>query len=370
MQLIRATPRVVVLHREELTVVMLSTTLVFGLALVLSLVLTPLVRKLALRTGFVDHPVARSMHTEPKPYLGGLAIFAAFLAAVLVGGGLRDPKVIGILVGGALIVLLGIVDDRVRLSPRVKFVGQIIAAAVLVYLFDVKIEHIYSPLGNRWVQFGMWAGPLTILWIVAMVNVINLIDGLDGLAAGISSIASLTLLLVSIQQNFTGAIVLTAALAGAAIGFLRHNFNPAKIFMGDAGAMFLGYTLAAVSVHGVLKSAVTVGVLVPVLALALPIFDTAFAIVRRVATGRSIGQADKDHLHHRLLRLGLSHRNTVLVMWAISAWLGLSAVAVTEISVAQALIVVGMLVIGILFGAKKVGLLDVSEPEEQKAVGQ
>lgn len=342
-----------------------NTGLVFGVALLLSLALTPLVRRLALRIGFVDVPVARSMHKEPKPYLGGLAIYVAFVVAVFVGGAAQDRATLGILVGGGLTVLLGIVDDRIRLSPRVKFLGQIVAAAVLVYLFDVKIEHIYSPLGERWVQFAAWSGPLTILWIVAFTNVVNLIDGLDGLAAGIASIASLTLLLVSLQQHLPSAIVLTAALAGAAIGFLRYNFNPAKIFMGDAGAMFLGYTLAAVSVHGVLKTTVTVGVIVPVLALALPIFDTAFAIIRRVATGRSIGEADKDHLHHRLLRLGLSHRNTVLVMWAISAWLGLSAVAVTEVSLAQALIIVGLIVAGILFGAKKMGLLGVSAANEK-----
>ncbi len=349
---------------------MVNTSLVFGLALALSLILTPIVRKLALRTGFVDRPVARSMHTEPKPYLGGLAIFIAFLTAVLAGGGFRDSKVVGILTGGALIVLLGIIDDRFRLTPKVKLLGQIAAAAYLVYLFDVKIEYIYSPLGNRWIHFGAWSGVLTIFWIISLVNVVNFIDGLDGLAAGISSIAALTLLLVSLQNHFSSAIVLTAALAGAAIGFLRYNFNPAKIFMGDAGAMFLGYTLAAVSVHGVLKSAVTVGVVVPVMALALPIFDTAFAIIRRVATGRSIGEADKDHLHHRLLRLGLSHRNTVLVMWAISAWLGLSAVAVTEVSVAQALIIVGMVTLGIVLGARRMGLLDVSEPKSQKVAGR
>lgn len=337
-----------------------NTWIVFGLALALCWALTPLVRRFALRNGFVDHPVVRSMHSEPKPYLGGLAMYVAFAVAVVAGGGLSDPKVVGILTGGGLIVLLGMVDDRIRLSPKVKFLGQIVAAAMLVYLFDVRIDYIHSPLGDRFVHFGHFAGPITIVWVVAFVNVVNLIDGLDGLAAGISSIAALTLLLVSLQQGFTGAIVLTAALAGAAIGFLRWNFNPAKIFMGDAGAMFLGFTLAAVSVHGVLKTTVTIGVIVPVLALALPILDTAFAIVRRVAAGRSIGEADKDHLHHRLLRLGLSHRNTVLVMWAISAWLGLSAVAVTEVSLVQALFIVGIVIIAILFGAMKIGLLDLS----------
>lgn len=354
--------------------VMMNTGLIFGLALLLSLLLTPLMRRLALRTGFVDRPVARSMHTEPKPYLGGLAIYLAFAAAVALAGGLKDPKIMGILTGGGLILLLGIVDDRVTLSAKVKLLGQILAAAVLVYGFGLRIDHIYSALGDRWVEFGFWAGPITIFWIVAFVNVVNLIDGLDGLAAGISSIAALTLLVVSLQQQSPPAILLTAALAGATIGFLRYNFNPAKIFMGDAGSMFLGYALATISIYGVMKTTVTVGVLVPVIALALPIFDTAFAIVRRLANGRSIGQADKDHLHHRLLRLGLSHRNTVLFMWAVSAWLGLSAVAVTEVSIVQAVIIVGMALIAMLYGARKVGLLDVTAtaaaPPKQKSVGR
>jgi UDP-GlcNAc:undecaprenyl-phosphate GlcNAc-1-phosphate transferase len=342
----------------------MHTSLVFGLALVLSLILTPVMRKLALRTGFVDVPVARSMHTEPKPYLGGVAMYLAFLAAVILGGGLKDGKMVGILVGGGLTVLLGIVDDKVRLSAKVKFLGQIFTAAVLVYLYGVRIDMVFSPLGERWVQFGMWAGPLTIFWIVAFMNVVNLVDGLDGLAAGIATIASLTLLLVSLQQQSAAAILLSAALAGATTGFLRYNFNPAKIFMGDAGSMFLGYTLAAISVVGVLKTTLTVSVFVPVLALALPIFDTAFAIIRRLASGRSIGEADRDHLHHRLLKLGLSHRSTVLVMWAISAWMGLSAVAVTELSLAQAMLIVGMVLVGILVGAKKLGLLDVSSRQK------
>lgn len=352
----------------------MNASLVFGLALVLALVLTPLMRLVALRTGFVDRPVARSMHSEPKPYLGGVAMYLAFVAAVFAGGAAADSKVVGILVGGGLTMLLGVVDDKLRLNARVKFLGQIVAAAVVVYLFGVKIDHIYSPLGDRFVQFGLFAGPLTIIWIVSFVNVMNLIDGLDGLAAGIASIASLTLLLVSLQQSLSAPVILTAALAGAAIGFLRYNFNPAKIFMGDAGSMFLGFTLAALSVHGVMKTTVTVGVFVPVLALALPIFDTAFAIIRRVATGRSIGEADKDHLHHRLLRLGLSHRSTVLVMWTISAWLGLSAVAVTEVSLSQAALIMGMVLLGILYGAKKIGLLTVNTEEapvpERKSIAR
>lgn len=341
--------------------------LVFGLALVASLVFTPIARRLALRTGIVAKVVARSVHTEPKPFLGGLAMYLAFALAMIAGGGLSDQGVVGILVCGGLIMLLGIVDDKVALKPKVKLLGQIVVAALLVYGFDVQIVSIFSPLGERWVTFGLLSGPLTIFWIVAFVNVMNFVDGLDGLAAGISTIGALTLLLVSLQQDVPAvAALLSAALAGSAVGFLRYNFNPAKIFMGDAGSMFLGFTLAAISVHGVLKSALAVSVVVPVLALAVPIFDTAFAIIRRLAAGRSIGEADKDHLHHRLLRLGLSHRNTVLVMWAVSAWLGLSAVAVTEVPLAQAAIIVGLVLVAIFAGARKLGLLAISHESKDK----
>lgn len=348
---------------------MLNVGMVFGLALVASLLLTPLARRLAIRTGIVAQVVSRSVHTEPKPFLGGLAMYLAFAVAVIAGGLSADNQIQGILICGGLMMLLGVVDDKVALKAKVKFLGQIAIAALLVYHYDVKISGIMTPLGERWVDFGLLAKPLTIFWIISLVNVMNFIDGLDGLAAGISTIGALTLLLVSMQQSLPVAVLLSAALAGSAVGFLRYNFNPAKIFMGDAGSMFLGFTLAAISVQGVLKSALTVSVVVPVLALAVPIFDTAFAIIRRVANGRSIGEADKDHLHHRLLRLGLSHRKTVLVMWAVSAWLGLSAVAVTEVPLGQALLIVGLVLMGIFVGARKLGLLEVSQPK-QKNLGQ
>lgn len=339
---------------------------VFGVALLASLLLTPLARRLALRTGIVAPVVSRSVHTEPTPFLGGLAMYVAFALAMIAGGGLADRQVVGILLCGGLIMLLGIIDDKVALRPKVKFLGQVAIAALLVWGFGVEILGIKSPLGERWIIFGEVLGPiLTVIWIVSFVNVINFIDGLDGLAAGISTIGALTLLLVSLQQGLPMAILLSAALAGSAVGFLRYNFNPAKIFMGDAGSMFLGFTLAALSVTGVLKSALTVSVIVPVLALAVPIFDTAFAIVRRLANGRSIGQADKDHLHHRLLRLGLSHRKTVLVMWAVSAALGLSAVAVTEVAFAQAMIIVGLVLVAVFVGARRLGLLEVHEAKEK-----
>jgi UDP-GlcNAc:undecaprenyl-phosphate GlcNAc-1-phosphate transferase len=266
----------------------------------------------------------------------------------------------GLIAGGGVIVLVGIVDDFAALSPLVKLVGQVAAALVLVG-FDVRIDFISNPIGGGLLQLGWLAVPLTVLWIVAMTNMVNLIDGLDGLAAGVASIAAITLLLAAVRMNYQVGVLLTAALAGSALGFLPYNFNPAKIFMGDAGAMFLGFGLAAVAVEGALKSTATLAVAIPVLAVGLPIFDTVFAIFRRLKRGVPISVADRDHLHHRLLRLGLSHRETVIVMYFVSGWLGISALALMELGTFQALAIIAFVVTSVYLGAKKVGVLDVSQ---------
>lgn len=345
--------------------------LVLAAALGLSLVLTPIARRVALRTGFVAVPVARSIHAEPKPYLGGVAIYLAFAAATLIGRlvtgvGIGDRGFLGILVCGALVVLLGTADDRWDLRPSYKLLGTIAIAALLVWGFDVYIPWVHSPFSDKYISLD-WLGIgriLTVFWIISFMHGLNLIDGLDGLCAGIAAIASLTLLIISLQLQQSPVVVLTAALAGAAVGFLRYNFNPARIFMGDAGALFLGFALGAVSVHGVMKSTVAVGVLVPVLAVGLPILDTVVSIIRRVSSGRSLGEADKDHLHHRLLRMGLSHRNAVLVMWAISAWLGIGAVAVSELGARQALLIVALLASALIALAVSLGALRVRGQRE------
>lgn len=344
---------------------MKSVLIAFVLSLGAALLLTPIARRLALRVGCLDPVVNRSMHREPKPYLGGLAIYAAFALAVLATARPLDRGLAGILLGGGLILGIGLLDDFLRptgIPARYKFALQTLVAALLVLAFDVRILGVGNPLpwGPAWLSLAGWPGALlSLFWIVSFTNVVNLIDGLDGLAAGVATIAALTLFLVALQQGQVLTMVLTAALAGAAIGFLRYNFNPARIFMGDAGALFLGFALGAVSIHGVLKSAATVGVAVPVLALGLPIFDTAFAIIRRLVSGKSIGAADRDHLHHRLIGLGLSVRSAVLVMWAISAWLGLSALAVLEVTSADAVVLVALILGAIVYGALRLGLLGV-----------
>ena len=200
--------------------------------------------------------------------------------------------------------------------------------------------------------------PLTIFWVISFTNVVNLIDGLDGLAAGVSAIASLTVILVAVQMGYYHIAVMTAALAGGIIGFIRYNFNPATIFMGDTGSMFIGYMLAAISVYGAVKTAATVALIVPFIALGLPIMDTAFAIMRRYTNGRPIFQPDKGHLHHRLLAMGMNQKQAVLLMYAITAALGIAAVLWAEVDGFYAALIIAVIITAVAVGAKKIGILN------------
>lgn len=303
----------------------------FLLAFVLTYLLTPLVRRLAISKGAVAQPVARSVHKDPLPHLGGLAIFGSFVVTVFFVRGWPDAQTIRILGCGALALLLGLVDDLRDLRPGSKLLGQVMVAALLVGL-GIRISFVTNPFTGGVLYLGDWGYLVSVLWVVAVMNVVNLVDGLDGLAAGICAIAAVAALFVALRlADLANIGVLAAALAGAAAGFLPHNFNPAKIIMGDTGAMFLGFTLAAISVQGALKQTTAVALIVPILALGLPIADTALSIIRRLRAGRSIGQADKGHIHHRLLALGLGQRKAVLLMWAVTAWLAVSAVLLSEV---------------------------------------
>lgn len=341
--------------------------LAFLIAIGAALVVTPGVILLAAKTGAMDAPDARKVHKKPIPRIGGIGIYIAFMAGMLVVMSMNvlteevSHELIGLLFGGSLIVLLGIIDDYKNLPAKVKLVGQIIAATVLVVVFDVRIDFITDPFGD-YLFLEFMAIPATIFWIVGLTNTVNLIDGLDGLAAGVSTIACITIFLVALQQDIMLVAVLTAALGGAAMGFLYYNFNPARIFMGDSGSMFLGYMLAGISIIGAVKCAATIALIVPILALGLPILDTAFAIVRRYRGGVPIFKPDKGHLHHRLLDLGFTQRQAVLLMYVISALLGLSAVALTEVSPQFAILIVGLVVVAVLFGAKKIGILRMNQP--------
>ncbi len=329
--------------------------LAFIIALLASWVLTPYVKKLAFRIGALDKPDGRKVHHGIMPRLGGLAIYLAFVIGVLATMHMtRD--IFALLLGGTVIAAVGVLDDKYQLPAKVKLLGQIAAALVLV-LFDIKIEWLNNPWGGYF-YLEYFSVPFTVFWIVSFTNVVNLMDGLDGLAAGVSAIASVTVILVALQQGFYPVAVITAALAGGIIGFIRYNFNPASIFMGDTGSMFIGYMLAAISIFGAVKSAATIALIVPAVALGLPIMDTAFAIVRRYTNGRPIFQPDKGHLHHRLLAMGLSQKQAVLLMYVISAVLGIAAILLTEVDGYLAAGIIACIISGVVFGAKKIGILN------------
>lgn len=335
--------------------------LAFLISLGMALILTPGVILLARKTGAMDSPNNRKVHKMPIPRIGGVGIYLSFMVSICAIVSLVKLssdvafEIIGLLLSGTLIVLVGVIDDYKNLPAKVKLLGQILAAAVLVVGFDVRIDFVTDPFGG-YLYLEYFAVPVTIFWIVGLTNTVNLIDGLDGLAAGVSTIAAVTICLVALEQQIILIAVLTAALAGASFGFLYYNFNPARIFMGDSGSMFLGFMLAGISVIGAVKCAATIALIVPILALGLPIMDTTFAIVRRYLGGVPIFKPDRGHLHHRLLDMGFTQRQAVLLMYVISALLGFSAVALTEVGSTTAIFIVLLVLAIILYGAKKLGI--------------
>jgi UDP-GlcNAc:undecaprenyl-phosphate GlcNAc-1-phosphate transferase len=313
-----------------------------AIAAAVTLGTTPLVRRVSQRYGLVDRPGGRKVHTVPISRLGGVAIFAGVMAALAVQvfgesqlgwnrvlldsatGGMRAWGVLG---GLALVFAVGFVDDIVCLKPGAKLAGQIVAASVVV-ASGLRIEYVGNPFQGGLQDLGLLAIPITVVYLVGFANVINLIDGLDGLAAGVSGIAGMSLLVLAAPSNRFDAAALAAALIGACLGFLWFNFHPASIFMGDSGAMFLGFTLATVSLMGVMKTTAAIALAVPLIIIGVPIFDTASAIVRRLRHNRPIQEADKGHIHHRLLMRGFNQRQTVLIIYAWSVALAVGGYAV------------------------------------------
>jgi UDP-GlcNAc:undecaprenyl-phosphate GlcNAc-1-phosphate transferase len=295
--------------------------LTFLLAFFVTYLATPVVKILASKLNAFDMPNDRKVHSQPIPRLGGLAIYIGFLAALVfamivsnfLGVMINPGTIFGILAGGTLLVGIGIIDDIRGLRPTTKLIWQIVAAFIVIYS-GVEISFITNPFNGIW-PIGIYAVPLTLLWIVGLTNAINLIDGLDGLATGVTAISALTLFFVALRTHQIGAAFLMLALGAAALGFLRFNFSPAKIFLGDSGSLFLGFILASSSVIGVLKTTLVVALIVPVLILGVPIFDTLFAIGRRLKNRKSPFEADNKHIHHMLLRAGFNTREAVLSIY-------------------------------------------------------
>ncbi|WP_459501846.1 glycosyltransferase family 4 protein [Bacillus sp. C1] len=295
------------------------------------LAVTPFVIKLALKIGATDKPNARKVHQKIMPRLGGLAIFIGVAVGFFVSG-LYEERMMSISVGAVIIVIIGILDDMYELSAKVKFGGQLMIAALIVKS-GLLVQVLYIPiLGDT--ELGLLAYPITVFWIVGITNAINLIDGLDGLSAGISSIVLATLAYMAFTSPIgTGAvIILPLALIALAstLGFLFYNFHPAKIFMGDTGALFLGYCISVISLLGLYKSVTLFSFVVPIIILGVPVFDTTFAIIRRVVNKKPISAPDKSHLHHRLLAMGFSHRTTVLIIYAFGIFFSVNAIIFTS----------------------------------------
>ena len=315
----------------------LAVVFTFLLAWLVTWRLIPTVRKFALRVGWADQPNARRLNREPLPNAGGLAIYAGVIAALVLASLLRPielqtvlAQVLTILLGGSILVLVGFIDDQFGLPPSVRLWAQIVTALLLVangisvkVMFGTPIDSLLSM-------------SLTVLWVVGITNAINLMDGMDGLAGGISFITAMSLLAVAAQfNNRAAAILVLAALGGAALGFLRHNFHPSRIIMGDAGAYFFGYVLAATSILGKLQQNTVYALIPTVLFLLLPVLDTTQVFVRRLLAGNNpLSTPGKDHLHHRLLAWGLSQRHAAFTLWSITLVFNLLAMRIQGMSLA------------------------------------
>ena len=324
----------------------LEYVIVFAVALLATIALVPLAKKMAVRLDAIDYPSSRRVNQKPIPRIGGLAILGGIgcgFIVLLIGmyfWNWRSPftgpasmgiNYLGVLLGTLVIFGVGFIDDVINLKPYQKLIGQIIAASI-VAASGLLLSSIHNPIGTGFINFGWFAYPLTIFYLVAFANVINLIDGLDGLAAGICAICSFTIFIFAIMTNRFDAAIFCIGITGACIGFLRYNFNPASIFMGDSGALFLGFALGVVSLLSIARSALFVSLLVPIIAAGIPVLDTFFAIVRRLREHKRIDAADKGHIHHRLLQAGFSQRKTVLIMYAWTAALALCSIAIAGFS--------------------------------------
>lgn len=312
--------------------------IVLAVAIGVTLVMTPVARLVGLRWGIVSHAGGRHVHQGSIPRIGGAGMFAGLVVAVAVrcigeiAWGwqpvLTAPgsPAVAVLAGIVVIFAVGLVDDVIDLSPGKKFLGQLVAAAITV-AGGVRIEFFSDPFTGGIVLLGVLSVPVTLLWMVSFANIVNLIDGLDGLAAGVAAIAAASLFALALESNQPAAAFLAVVVIGVCAGFLRYNFHPATIFMGDSGALLLGFALACISLTGVMKSVAAIALVVPILIVGVPVFDTLSAIIRRKRHGRPIGEADKGHIHHRLLARGFSQRQTVLIIYVWSAALAIGGYA-------------------------------------------
>ena len=292
--------------------------------LVFDLFFIPIVKNIAIHVGALDIPNERKVHKKPIPRLGGLGIYASFLLGYMIFGK-ESIQMNSILMGSFVIIINGIIDDIKPIPAKYKFCGQLAAACIVAFYGNILLRDV-SAFGI-YINFGIFTYPLTVLFIVSVVNCINLIDGLDGLAGGVSSIYFLTIGIIALMLNNSNGldIILTFVMLGSTLGFLYYNFNPASIFMGDSGSMFLGYMIAVIALLG-FKNVTLTSFIIPILLLAIPILDTAFAILRRVINHKPISMPDKNHLHHQFLKMNFSQKTTVLIIYLINFLFAISSI--------------------------------------------
>lgn len=327
--------------------VLVKLLLALVVSVFVSFLSTPLVKSLAYRVGAIDVPKDnRRMHHTPIPRLGGLAIFLGFILSTLLFVEI-DRQFQGILLGSVIIVILGVLDDSYSLKAVPKFLVQIVAAGVAV-AHGCVIQFISNPnvfSASTYVNLGWLSIPVTIIWIVTITNAVNFIDGLDGLAVGVSAISTASLLVIALLVSEGNVAVILAALLGACLGFIPYNLNPAKIFMGDTGATFLGFIMACLSVQGLFKFYAIISFAVPFLILGVPIFDICFAVIRRLLKGQNPMQADRGHIHHRIIDMGFNQKQSVAITYMLTAILGLSAVVLTSSGEMRALVLIGAILL-------------------------
>jgi UDP-GlcNAc:undecaprenyl-phosphate/decaprenyl-phosphate GlcNAc-1-phosphate transferase len=364
------------------------TALSLAVAALTAFLVTPLVRDFARARGWMDRPDGgRKLHLTPVPRLGGVAVLFAFAVACLVlaalerfGGwatSISSGAYIRLLVAGAVVTAVGVVDDIYDVRPLVKIVVQSLAALYL-YINGYQITAISNPLTGNSLDLGVLSAPLTVIWFVGMSNAFNLIDGLDGLAAGVGLFSTSTLFIACVLNERWETAIIAAALGGALLGFLRYNFNPASVFLGDSGALFVGFALAAVALRGSMKSSAVIAVAAPLMALAVPILDATIAVFRRLVRGDDVFRADGDHIHHRLLRMGLTPRRVVVTLYAVAAGFG----ALSLLTMSDRGQIVGMVVIAssvvTWIGVQQLGYAEFGEIQrtlrygfgnERKAIG-
>lgn len=329
-------------------------TIAFLIALISTFLLTYPIKKMAVVFGFVDLPNERKIHEHVTPGIGGLAIFLGVLLGVLYLHP-YDPRLTAIFFGAIIIIITGMLDDKYELSPVAKLTGQLLATS-LVISSGLIIKQITLPIFGL-IDLGFLSVLITILWIVGITNAINLIDGLDGLAAGVTTIAFVCMFVMAIHDYRILAAYLCIVMIGANIGFLYHNFHPAKMYMGDTGSNFLGYMIAVVSILGLFKNITVISFIVPVILLAVPIMDTLFAVIRRFNNGQNIMFPDNQHIHYQLMEKGFSHRQTVCIIYGFSTFFGIIAILLSKVTMTTAWIILFLLFVLFHFLAELGGLV-------------